>query len=179
MVGAGTGGTASPVSGTFYDANTVVNVHLGALVGVRSQSFRRRPAERGLGTEARLQGEKKDVRAEQVTQHQLRVECQSRLDLADRIELTQVHIEAQGDTYMEPFDPVIRDRRRLWRLFGFDYRIECYTPAEKRRYGYFTLPILRRHVPIASLRVSATPRAFPDPAPAHRRWRARDAVRTP
>lgn len=29
------------------------------------------------------------------------------LDLADRIELTQVHIEAQGDTYMEPFDPVI------------------------------------------------------------------------
>ena len=29
-------------------------------------------------------------------------------------------------------------------MFGFDYRIECYTPAPKRRYGYFTLPILRR-----------------------------------
>jgi uncharacterized protein YcaQ len=29
-------------------------------------------------------------------------------------------------------------------MFGFDYRIECYTPALKRRYGYFTLPILRR-----------------------------------
>lgn len=29
------------------------------------------------------------------------------LDLADRIELTQVHVEAQGDTYMEPFDPAI------------------------------------------------------------------------
>jgi len=29
-------------------------------------------------------------------------------------------------------------------VFGFDYRIECYTPAPKRRYGYFTLPILRR-----------------------------------
>jgi len=29
-------------------------------------------------------------------------------------------------------------------MFAFDYRIECYTPAPKRRYGYFTLPILRR-----------------------------------
>jgi uncharacterized protein YcaQ len=33
---------------------------------------------------------------------------------------------------------------RALELFGLDYRIECYTPAEKRRYGYFTLPILRR-----------------------------------
>ena len=29
-------------------------------------------------------------------------------------------------------------------VFGFDYRLECYTPAPKRTYGYFTLPILRR-----------------------------------
>ncbi|MFN8566234.1 MAG: crosslink repair DNA glycosylase YcaQ family protein [Kouleothrix sp.] len=29
-------------------------------------------------------------------------------------------------------------------MFGFDYRIECYTPAARRRYGYFTLPILWR-----------------------------------
>jgi uncharacterized protein YcaQ len=29
-------------------------------------------------------------------------------------------------------------------LFNFDYTIECYTPAPKRRYGYFTLPILHR-----------------------------------
>ncbi|HZX25665.1 MAG TPA: crosslink repair DNA glycosylase YcaQ family protein, partial [Telluria sp.] len=36
------------------------------------------------------------------------------------------------------------DRRRALDLFDFDYRLECYTPAEKRKYGYFTLPLLRR-----------------------------------
>jgi uncharacterized protein YcaQ len=36
-------------------------------------------------------------------------------------------------------------------VFGFDYRIECYTPAPRRRYGYFTLPILRRGALIGRL----------------------------
>ena len=35
-------------------------------------------------------------------------------------------------------------RKRAAELFNFDYKLECYTPAEKRKYGYFTLPILRR-----------------------------------
>ena len=47
-------------------------------------------------------------------------------------------------TVLSPFDPIVWDRRRALELFNFDYRLECYTPAEKRRYGYFTLPILRR-----------------------------------
>ena len=33
---------------------------------------------------------------------------------------------------------------RALALFNFDYRIECYTPEAKRKYGYFTLPILVR-----------------------------------
>jgi uncharacterized protein YcaQ len=45
---------------------------------------------------------------------------------------------------LAPFDPVLRDRRRLERLFAFDYRFEAFTPAAKRRYGYYVLPILER-----------------------------------
>ena len=43
---------------------------------------------------------------------------------------------------LSPFDNLTIHRNRLMDLFGFHYRIECYTPASKRRYGYFTLPIL-------------------------------------
>nr|WP_279341466.1 crosslink repair DNA glycosylase YcaQ family protein [Geothrix sp. SG200] len=41
-----------------------------------------------------------------------------------------------------PFDPVLRDRARALRRFGFDYRFEAFVPEPKRQYGYFVLPIL-------------------------------------
>jgi len=43
---------------------------------------------------------------------------------------------------LNPFDPALRDRTRLSRLFGFTYRIEVFVPAAKRRYGYYVFPIL-------------------------------------
>jgi uncharacterized protein YcaQ len=58
-------------------------------------------------------------------------------------------------TLLSPFDPVVWDRARASELFSFDYRIECYTPAPKRRYGYFVLPILRRGALVGRLDAKA------------------------
>ncbi|WP_295750830.1 crosslink repair DNA glycosylase YcaQ family protein [Undibacterium sp.] len=52
---------------------------------------------------------------------------------------------------LSPFDPVVWDRKRAAELFNFDYKLECYTPEAARRYGYFSLPILRNGSLIARM----------------------------
>ncbi len=43
---------------------------------------------------------------------------------------------------LNPFDPAIRDRARLKRIFGFEYKIEIFVPAAKRKWGYYVYPLL-------------------------------------
>ncbi|MES2069780.1 MAG: crosslink repair DNA glycosylase YcaQ family protein [Pseudomonadota bacterium] len=77
-------------------------------------------------------------------------------DHADLLEqAAQGNLKATATRILSPFDPVVWDRKRAIELFDFDYKLECYTPGPKRRYGYFTLPILRRGVLVGRLDAKA------------------------
>ena len=58
------------------------------------------------------------------------------------LELLPVRAPKNKIKLLSPFDNLIINRRRTLELFDFDYQIECYLPAQKRRDGYFSLPIL-------------------------------------
>lgn len=99
-----------------------------------------------------------------------RVDVRARVaELVDAGELVAVHVDGWDDvayihahnmelavraadgslrtpltTLLSPFDPLVWDRARALDVFGFDYRLECYTPEAKRLWGYFVLPLLRR-----------------------------------
>jgi len=58
-------------------------------------------------------------------------------------------------TLLSPFDPVVWDRARALELFGFEYKIEVYTPQARRRYGYYSLPILHEGTLVGRLDAKA------------------------
>jgi len=60
---------------------------------------------------------------------------------------------------LNPFDPVIRDRKRLARLFGFEYTVEMFVPAAKRRWGYYVYPLLEGDRFVGRIEVKADRKA--------------------
>jgi uncharacterized protein len=72
--------------------------------------------------------------------------------------------QSQGPTddvrILTPFDPVVWDRRRFEMLWGWPYRFEAYTPAEKRRFGYYAMPVIWRAHAIGWANLSVVDRAL-------------------
>ncbi|MBA7933074.1 YcaQ family DNA glycosylase [Klebsiella sp. RHBSTW-00215] len=64
--------------------------------------------------------------------------------LAQRESAPGGRLSASHSAVLSPFDPVVWDRKRAEQLFNFSYRLECYTPAPKRQFGYFVLPLLHQ-----------------------------------
>jgi uncharacterized protein YcaQ len=62
--------------------------------------------------------------------------------LADYQEVLKLPMSRKQVKILSPFDNLVIQRKRLLSLFDFDYQIECYLPAQKRKYGYFSLPLL-------------------------------------
>ncbi len=56
--------------------------------------------------------------------------------------LNELHTKRKNVHILSPFDNLVIQRDKLKNLFKFDYQIECYVPEPKRKFGYFSLPIL-------------------------------------
>jgi uncharacterized protein len=101
----------------------------------------------------------------------------ARPDLAAR--LMDLPALPSGPRILSPFDPALRDRARVERLFGFHYRIEVFVPEARRQYGYYVFPVLegsrligridaKAHRETATLRIRAF---WPEPGIALTRQR--------
>jgi uncharacterized protein YcaQ len=77
-----------------------------------------------------------------------------------RVDPAQLGQPFEGRTaLLSPFDPVCRDRVRMEDLFDFEYVLEMYKPAAKRRWGYFALPILHGDSLVGKLDATADRKA--------------------
>jgi len=75
------------------------------------------------------------------------------LDIQDR--LAQIKKSDSKMQIINPFDPAIRDRIRLKKIFDFDYKIEIFVPKEKRVWGYYVYPLLEDNKFIGRIELQA------------------------
>ena len=77
-----------------------------------------------------------------------------------RVDAAQLGQPFEGRTaVLSPFDRLVHDRKRMVELFEYDYSLEMYKPAAKRRWGYFALPILHGDQLVGKLDATADRKA--------------------
>lgn len=108
---------------------------------------------KGLGSLARQVA--KDM-AEDDLLSSLQVGGREYLCFPSALELLETKAPRAGLRILSPFDNAIIQRKRINELFAFDYQIECYVPKAKRKYGYYSLPILRDNRLVARLDAKAS-----------------------
>jgi len=71
------------------------------------------------------------------------------------IRLAKINPATSRLRILSPFDPLVRNRKRLHRIFDFDYKIEIFVPAAKRKWGYYVYPILEGEMFIGRIEIKA------------------------